>query len=126
MEDTRNCSVMAHKEVSIQRALGILNDWIIIVYNPDLPPVNFHQNPWRKGNEHLVVIEALNCEHARQLIKDAHIFPDTWNIQGGWQSNIAGEIYRKEVRTKYMRSWGQAQIHVISRGGTPLDRRHNG
>ena len=98
---------MSPEERDIQRALGLLCDWIVIVEDLAKLP---KRNPYQynhlfeisdESHRTYVVVEAINLQHAHLLINQSNCFPkNDFRKCGGWQSNIAGAYYRKRYVDK--------------------------
>lgn len=111
---------MTPEEKEMQRALGLLCDWIIIVEDRKELLRRGTQcaqfNQFEDNSHHIyIVVEAINLNHAQLQVRQSNCFPEKdFRMCGEWQSNISGVYYREQyARDHYLRCYGEPRIHIL-------------
>ena len=115
---------MSPEEKEVQRALGLLSDWIVLVKDR-LEPLRRgykHIDDYKYDNSHFiyVVVEAINHKHALSQVKQSNAFPkEDFHIYNGWSSSKAGAHYRKQYAQArrrghyYPYTYSRPRIHIL-------------
>ena len=97
---------MSPEEVQIQRALGLLNDWIVSI--PDYEELRRlgtygYYGYCMRDVRITIVVEAVSREHALEQVRQANIFPEEDLMHpSSYESNVYGAHCRKRYREKHL------------------------
>lgn len=103
-------SCMSPEEAQIQRALGLLNDWIVsITDRKEL--LRLGSSSCMRESRIIIVVEAVSREDALKQVKQADILPrEDFMYPCSWESNVYGAYCRKHCHEK--RRYGE-RIYVL-------------
>lgn len=93
---------MSPEEEQIQRALGLLNDWIVSVLDrEELRRLGTYWYVHRETPRITIVVEAVSRKHALEQVKQANILPEEDLMYPfAYESNVYGAYCREHCHEK--------------------------
>lgn len=107
-----NRTFISPKEKQVQRALGLLNDWIVSAHDRrELLRLGTYRYMRMREPRITIVVEAVSREHALEQVRQANILPEEDFIHPfAYENNVYGAYCRKHYHEKQRYS---ERIHIL-------------
>jgi len=103
---------MTTKEEQVQRALGLLNDWIVSIPDyEELRRLGTYGYIHMREPRIVIVVEAISREHALEQVRQSNILSkEDFMYPSSYESNVYGAYCRKHYREEH---WYGERIYIL-------------